>query len=62
MRKLTISVVSFGFKHGMLLDADLVFDVRFIPNPYYIPELRDFTGEDENVKKYVFNGNRLIHL
>ncbi|MCF6465552.1 RNase adapter RapZ [Clostridium sp. Cult2] len=55
LRKLTISVVSFGFKHGILLDADLVFDVRFIPNPYYIPELRDFTGEDENVRKYVFD-------
>lgn len=55
LRKLTISVVSFGFKHGILLDADLVFDVRFIPNPYYVLELRDFTGEDENVRKYVFD-------
>ncbi|NLJ98014.1 MAG: RNase adapter RapZ [Tissierellia bacterium] len=54
VRKLTISVVSFGFKHGLLLDADLVFDVRFIPNPYYIPELRELTGEDENVRDYVF--------
>jgi UPF0042 nucleotide-binding protein len=54
LRRLTISVVSFGFKHGILLDADLVFDVRFIPNPYYIPELRDLTGEDTNVKDYVF--------
>ena len=55
MRKLTIYVVSFGFKHGILLDADLVFDVRFIPNPYYVPELRDLTGEDESVRKYVFD-------
>lgn len=54
LRKLTISVVSFGFKHGILLDADLVFDVRFIPNPYYIPELRELTGKDENVREYVF--------
>ncbi len=54
LRKLTISVVSFGFKHGILLDADLVFDVRFTPNPYYIPELKDLTGEDESVRKYVF--------
>ncbi|QQY80881.1 RNase adapter RapZ [Keratinibaculum paraultunense] len=53
-RQLTISVVSFGFKHGILLDADLVFDVRFIPNPYYIPELRDLTGEDKAVKDYIF--------
>ncbi|MBZ2175908.1 RNase adapter RapZ [Schnuerera sp. xch1] len=54
LRKLTISIISFGFKHGMLLDADLVFDVRFIHNPYYVPELRDFTGEDKNVHEYVF--------
>ena len=46
--------MSFRFKHGLLLDADLVFDVRFIPNPYYIPELRELTGEDENVRDYVF--------
>lgn len=52
--KLTISVVSFGFKHGILLDADLVFDVRFISNPYYVPELRELTGEDERVREYVF--------
>lgn len=52
--KLTISVVSFGFKHGILLDADLIFDVRFISNPYYVPELRDLTGEDESVREYVF--------
>lgn len=55
LRKLTISVVSFGFKHGMLLDADLVFDVRFIPNPYYVKELKDLTGEDESVREYVFD-------
>ena len=55
LRKLTISVVSFGFKHGMLLDADLVFDVRFIPNPYYISELRELTGEDVRVRDYVFD-------
>ncbi len=53
-RKLTISVVSFGFKHGILLDADLVFDVRFIPNPYYVKELRELTGKDKNVRDYVF--------
>lgn len=51
---MTISVVSFGFKHGILFDADLVFDVRFIPNPYYVKELREFTGENKNVRDYVF--------
>lgn len=54
LSKLTISVVSFGFKHGILLDADLVFDARFISNPYYVSELRDLTGEDEKVREYVF--------
>ncbi len=52
-RKLTISVVSFGFKYGILLDGDLIFDVRFLPNPYYIEELKDYTGNDENVREYV---------
>lgn len=50
---LTISIVSFGFKKGIPLDADLVFDVRFLPNPFYVPELRDFTGNDKAVKDYV---------
>ncbi|MBS4537406.1 RNase adapter RapZ [Clostridium sp. D2Q-11] len=51
----TISVVSFGFKHGIPLDADLVFDVRFLPNPHYIDELREFTGNDKRVRDYVMN-------
>ncbi len=52
---LTISVVSFGFKHGIPSDADLVFDVRFLPNPYYIKELKNKTGEDEDVRNYVMD-------
>lgn len=51
--KLLINVVSFGFKQGIPLDADLVFDVRFIPNPYYIDELRPLSGKDPEVKNYV---------
>ena len=47
-------VVSFGFKHGMLIDADLVFDVRFLPNPHYVEALRPLTGEAEAVREYVF--------
>ena len=49
----TINVMSFGFKHGMPIDADLVFDVRFLPNPYYIEELRLKSGLDEEVSSYV---------
>lgn len=48
-----ISVVSFGFKYGILADADLVFDVRFLPNPFYIPELKKKTGLDGEVYDYV---------
>ena len=49
-----VRVVSFGFKYGLPLEADLVFDVRFLPNPYYIPELKQQTGLDESVKNFVF--------
>ena len=49
-----VRVVSFGFKYGLPLEADLVFDVRFLPNPYYIPELKNQTGLDEPVKNFVF--------
>ena len=54
-RNISISINSFGFKHGTLLDGDLVFDVRFIPNPYYIPELKEYNGTDPRVKEYVFS-------
>ena len=49
----SISFVSFGFKHGVPLDADLMFDVRFLPNPYYIEDLRPQTGNDAPVYEYV---------
>jgi UPF0042 nucleotide-binding protein len=48
-----ITIVSFGFKYGIPMDSDLVFDVRFLPNPYYIPELKNLTGNDLPVKDYV---------
>lgn len=51
--ELMITVVSFGFKYGIPVDSDLVFDVRFLPNPYYIPELKKFCGKDKEVKDYV---------
>lgn len=50
-----VEVVSFGFKYGLPLDADLVFDVRFLPNPHYIPELREKTGLDKDVYDYVMS-------
>ena len=50
-----ITVLSFGFKYGIPSDADLVFDVRFLPNPYYVDELRPLTGQDEGVFDYVMD-------
>lgn len=52
---MTILILSFGFKHGLPADADLVFDVRFLPNPYYVEELRMLTGNDPAVQEYVMN-------
>lgn len=50
---LSVNVLSFGYKHGVPLEADLVFDVRFMPNPFYIPALREKTGMDDEVYHYV---------
>lgn len=50
-----LNVLSFGFKHGIPLEADLVFDVRFLPNPFYVPELRTKTGNDAAVQDYVMD-------
>ncbi|MDA8435196.1 MAG: RNase adapter RapZ [Actinomycetales bacterium] len=51
--QLRATVMSFGFKYGLPLDADIVNDVRFLPNPYWVPELRDLTGLDPDVSDYV---------
>ncbi len=51
----TLNIVSFGFKHGSVHEADYVFDVRFLPNPYYIKELRSKSGLDNEVYEYVFS-------
>lgn len=55
LNKLLINVISFGFKYGIPIDADLVFDVRFLPNPYYIPELKKLTGNEDHIKHYVLS-------
>jgi RNase adapter protein RapZ len=52
-RNILVSCVSFGFKHGVPDDADLVFDVRFLPNPHFIPEFRPLTGRHPKVAKYI---------
>lgn len=50
-----VTVLSFGYKYGLPMDADLVMDVRFLPNPFWIPELRDHTGLDSEVRNYVLS-------
>ena len=57
-KNLYISVMSFGFKYGIPQDADLVFDVRFLPNPYYIEGLKEKTGNDREVQEYVLDNER----
>lgn len=66
VKAMSVNVISFGFKHGLPIEADLVFDVRFLPNPYYILELRDHTGLEENVRSFVFGYQQtkdfMVHL
>jgi len=52
-KNILVSCVSFGFRHGLPEDADLVFDVRFLPNPHFVPEFRPLTGRDPKVAKYI---------
>jgi len=54
-RPMLISVVSFGYRYGVPTDADLVFDVRFLPNPHFVVRLRPFTGRDAKVRKYILS-------
>ncbi len=57
-----ITIVSFGFKYGVPVDSDLVFDVRFLPNPYYIPELKCKTGKDPEVSGFVMNSGLAVEF
>lgn len=68
-RNLFVTIMSFGFKYGVPADCDLVFDVRFLPNPYYVPELKHKTGEQQEVRDYVLKSpvsaeflNKLIDM
>ncbi len=57
IKRLIITIITFGFKHGLPMDADLVFDVRFLPNPHYVSELQPLSGLDEQVSKYVLDSS-----
>jgi len=54
-KNLFVTILSFGFKHGLPTDCDLVFDVRFLPNPFYMPDLKHKTGEDKEVRDFVLD-------
>lgn len=56
-KNLFVTIMSFGFKYGVPVDCDLVFDVRFLPNPYYVPELRHKRGTDKEVQDFVMNSD-----
>lgn len=56
-QQMSVNVISFGFKYGIPIDADLIFDVRFLPNPHYIESLRPFTGKNTEVYEYVMKWN-----
>ena len=56
--QLVVTILSFGFKHGIPVDADLLFDVRFLPNPHFVPELRPHTGQDPEVARYLDRAER----
>ncbi|HEY0872988.1 MAG TPA: RNase adapter RapZ [Vicinamibacterales bacterium] len=58
--QLVVTILSFGFKHGIPVDSDLLFDVRFLPNPHFVPELRPHTGRDKDVVRYI-NKSRATH-
>ena len=61
-QSMQVCVTSFGFKHDIPRTADLVFDVRFLPNPYYVPQLRGMNGLDEGVREYVFSNGQAASL
>lgn len=52
-RPMLVSLVSFGYRYGVPTDSDLVFDVRFLPNPHFVPRLRKYTGQDPKVRRYI---------
>ena len=56
-KNITVNVTAFGYKYGIPMDADIVMDVRFLPNPYYVEELRKKTGLDQDVRDYVFSSD-----
>jgi len=57
-KKMVINITSFGYRYGLPVDADLVFDVRFLPNPYFVESLKIFDGNNVNVRNYVMKNKQ----
>jgi len=57
-KKVIVNVISFGYRYGLPADADIVFDVRFLPNPYFVKELKEFDGQSDAVRKFVLNDEK----
>ncbi|MEN6620385.1 MAG: RNase adapter RapZ [Smithella sp.] len=57
-KKMIINVISFGYRYGLPADADLVYDARFLPNPYFVKELKEFDGQNHDVREYVLNNEK----
>jgi len=57
-KKLIVNVISFGYRYGLPVDADLVFDVRFLPNPYFVEDLKEFDGQNKAVRDFVLNNDK----
>ncbi|SHH93695.1 UPF0042 nucleotide-binding protein [Sporobacter termitidis DSM 10068] len=54
-KPMNVNVISFGYKYGIPIESDLVFDVRFLPNPYYVPDLREHSGLEDSVREFIFD-------
>ena len=59
-REMLVNVISFGFKYGLPADSNLVYDIRFLPNPYFVPELKSLDGRTEDIQNYLFTKNVVI--
>ncbi|MGV8056783.1 MAG: RNase adapter RapZ [Smithellaceae bacterium] len=57
-KKVIVNVISFGYRYGLPADADLVFDVRFLPNPYFVEELKSFNGQNQAVREFILNNDK----
>jgi len=60
VRELVVNVISFGFKYGVPSESNLVYDLRFLPNPFFVPELKKLTGKDSSVQKYLFDKEEVL--